>query len=88
MDTTDREHLQRMLTRYGVLDFGKVFAQLAIEAAHHQEARDGVREPRCSFCGKRKSEVADHMIAGAGVFNCIRCIDICHNVRLQWPDQK
>ena len=89
MDTTDREQLQRMLARYGALEYGEVFAQLATEAAQLQDARDGIAEPRCSFCGKRQSEVADRMIAGAGVFICIRCIDLCHTARMrQWPDHK
>ena len=89
MDTADRGQLQRMLERYGALEFGEVFAQLATEVAQRQDARDGVAETRCSFCGKRLSEVADRMIAGAGVFICIRCVDLCHTVRMQqWPDQK
>jgi len=89
MDTTDREQLQRMLAQYGTLEFGKVLAQLTTEAAQRRDARDGISEPRCSFCGKRESEVVHRMIAGPRVFICIRCIDSCHAARIrQWPDQK
>jgi hypothetical protein len=53
------------------------------------QAATGVpREPRCSFCGKRQSEVANCMIAGAGVFICVGYIDICYSVRQRWPDPK
>lgn len=89
MDTTDREQLQRILERYGPLEFGKIVAQLAAEGAQRQDAADVTHDPRCSFCGKRKSEVKNRLIAGPGVFICIHCLNLCQAVRMQqWPDHK
>lgn len=40
-------------------------------------------EPKCSFCGKNKSEVM-HLIAGPdGIFICDSCINICNEVIVQ-----
>ena len=36
-------------------------------------------ERRCSFCGKRQSEVT-RLIAGPGVFICDECVNVCSEV--------
>lgn len=33
----------------------------------------------CSFCGKSQEEV-DRLIAGAGVYICNHCIDLCNEI--------
>lgn len=51
----------------------------------------------CSFCGKSKDQIAK-MIAGAGVFICNECVDLCAEIlgtlaetttdaEIPWPDQ-
>jgi hypothetical protein len=35
--------------------------------------------PRCSFCGKRREQVAN-LIAGPGVFICVECVDLCNHI--------
>ena len=93
MDAVDQEDFQRFhdyLTRifrkYEPDVLAEAFTELVTNGAQHTSGAR--REVRCSFCGKRQSEVADRIIQGAGVYICIRCIDVCHNVRMQWSDQK
>lgn len=51
---------------------------------------------RCSFCGKPKTEVTK-LIAGAGVYICDQCVQLCNSIlgmpadppdveRIPWPD--
>ena len=35
--------------------------------------------PRCSFCGKTQEQV-DKLIAGAGVFICNECVELCNGI--------
>jgi len=37
------------------------------------------REPRCSFCGRSKSEVK-HLIAGQRAYICDECVELCSNL--------
>lgn len=37
-----------------------------------------VRENRCSFCGKKQSEI--RLIAGPGVFICSQCVALCNEI--------
>ena len=81
-----QKYLNRIFEKYGPDVWADAYADLVREAAQH--ATGTSRESCCSFCGKRKSEVADRMVNGPGVFICIACIDLCHKVRRQeWPDQ-
>src|SRR4028118_552904 len=34
---------------------------------------------RCSFCGKRREQVAN-LIAGPGVYICVECVDLCNEI--------
>ena len=34
---------------------------------------------RCSFCGKRREQVAN-LIAGPGVYICVECVDLCNDI--------
>ena len=34
---------------------------------------------RCSFCGKRREQVAN-LIAGPGVYICVECVDLCNHI--------
>ncbi len=38
--------------------------------------------PKCSFCGKARSEV-DRLIAGPGVHICNQCVTLCHSLILR-----
>jgi hypothetical protein len=81
-----RDYLNRIFRKYGPGVLTDAFTQLVTDGAQH--ASGARREVRCSFCGRQRSEVADRIIQGAGVYICIRCIDVCHNVRMQWSAQK
>jgi hypothetical protein len=82
-----RDYLRRIFGKYGPDVLADAYSELIKEGNQH--ATGALRESCCSFCGKMKSELANRMIAGPGVFICIRCIDICYNVRRQqWPDDK
>jgi len=81
-----RDYLTRIFRKYGPDVFTDAFTELVTDGVQH--ASGAPREVRCSFCGKRQSEVADRIIQGPGVYICIRCIDLCHSVRMHWPDQK
>jgi len=45
------------------------------------EDRDNLR---CSFCGKRREQVAN-LIAGPGVYICVECVDLCNAIIGQEP---
>ena len=88
-DRAEFQHLQdflnRMFQKYGSDVWAATYSKLTTEALMH--ASDPPRELRCSFCGKRPSEVADRIVNGANVSICIGCIDLCYKVRSeQWPD--
>jgi ClpX C4-type zinc finger len=36
------------------------------------------KENRCSFCGKKQSDV--RLIAGPGVFICAECVALCNEI--------
>ena len=40
---------------------------------------DSMHELRCSFCGKRKSQVR-RLVAGPGVYICDECIEMCSDI--------
>jgi len=40
---------------------------------------DGRENLRCSFCGKRREEVAN-LIAGPGVYICVECVELCNDI--------
>lgn len=94
MDSADQadfrrfqDYLTRIFRKYGPDVLADAYTELLSERAQH--ATGAPREVRCSFCATRQSEIEDRIIAGPGVFICIRCIDQLHRVRmLQWPDQK
>jgi ClpX C4-type zinc finger len=39
----------------------------------------GLRDTRCSFCGKRRDQVKK-LVAGPGVYICDQCIALCNEV--------
>jgi len=85
MDTADREGLERILKRYGCLEFRLVLSELGAEVTPREDAADG---PRCSFCGNGKSEVGDRIIRGPGVNICCHCIELCRMVgERKWPEK-
>src|SRR5262245_15654560 len=82
-----RDYLTRIFRKYGPDVLADAFTELSTDGA--EQATGAPSEQRCSFCATRQSEVGDRIIAGPGVFICIRCIDRLHAVRMhQWPDQK
>ena len=42
-------------------------------------AKDDLRMPRCSFCGKKQNEVIK-LIEGDGVFICNECVSLCNDI--------
>ena len=60
-----QKYLNRIFEKYGPDVWADAYADLVSEAAQH--ATGTSRESCCSFCGKRKSEVADRMVNGPGV---------------------
>lgn len=40
---------------------------------------DSGNSPRCGFCGKPHTEVAQ-LVAGLGAYICDTCIDRCHDI--------
>ena len=87
MDAKDQQELERILKRYGALEFRLVLSELEAEAIQRQDAKESRDEPRCSFCGKRKWEVEDRIIFGPGVYICCYCVELCHMAsERKWPD--
>ena len=42
-------------------------------------SEDENQELECNFCSKKRTEVVK-LVAGAGVFICDECINLCHDI--------
>src|SRR5712692_328544 len=97
MDTADRKRLKlelrRIIERYGAVELAQMLGELRSEMARRQGAVNEVpasipgEDTRCSFCGRGPADI-EGLIAGAGVFICYRCIDLCRKGKLQQQSDK
>ena len=94
METADRGRLKDLVEKHGFLEVAKVLNELMNEVpnTHRENSNSGsgdAEEPRCSFCGKRRSQVDNRIIGGPGVFICIECVNLCNRIKAeQWPDMQ
>jgi ATP-dependent Clp protease ATP-binding subunit ClpX len=50
-----------------------------VPAFENNNKKGNGEDIRCSFCGKRREQVAN-LIAGPGVYICSQCVDLCNDI--------